>query len=52
VLREGAAENLEAIQAPQKKFVAIPGGHFAVFMNSDEFLREFIAQVLPLAGGH
>jgi pimeloyl-ACP methyl ester carboxylesterase len=38
------------IQAPQKEFVAIPdGGHFAVFMKSDEFLRELLSHVRPLA---
>ncbi|MGA7380407.1 MAG: alpha/beta hydrolase [Terriglobales bacterium] len=40
---------LEAIQAPRKEFVAIPGGHFAMFMNSDQFLRELVAHVAPLA---
>jgi pimeloyl-ACP methyl ester carboxylesterase len=39
-----------AIRAPRKEFVTIPGaGHFAVFMKSDEFLRELVARVRPLA---
>jgi pimeloyl-ACP methyl ester carboxylesterase len=49
---ELARTYLEAIHAPQKEFVPIPGGHFAVFMNSDEFLRKLVAQVLPLADAH
>jgi len=44
-----AREYLTAIQAPRKEFVPIPGGHFAVFINSDEFLRKLVARVLPLA---
>lgn len=40
----------EAIQVPQKELVPIPGGHFAVFMNSDEFLKQLVAHVAPLAG--
>jgi pimeloyl-ACP methyl ester carboxylesterase len=44
-----AREYLQAIQAPQKKFVPIPGGHFAVFMNSDHFLDQLVAQIAPLA---
>ena len=47
-----AREYLGVIKAPRKEFVAIEGGHFAVFMNSDQFLRELVARVLPLAGGH
>jgi pimeloyl-ACP methyl ester carboxylesterase len=39
-----------SIRAPRKEFVAIPdGGHFAVFMRSDEFLRELRSRVRPLA---
>jgi pimeloyl-ACP methyl ester carboxylesterase len=49
---ELARQYFQAIQAPRKKFVPISGGHFAVFMNSDQFLREIVAHVLPLAGGH
>jgi pimeloyl-ACP methyl ester carboxylesterase len=40
----------EAMKAPQKAFVAIRGGgHFAVFMKSDEFLNELVTRVRPLA---
>jgi hypothetical protein len=49
---ELAQKYLEAIQVPRKEFVAISGGHFAVFMNSDQFLGDLVAHVLPLAGGH
>ena len=45
-----AKEYLNALHAPVKEFVPIPGGHFAVFMNSDEFLRQMVARVRPLAG--
>ena len=44
-----ARQYLGAIKAPHKEFVPIDGGHFAVFMNSDQFLRELVAHVLPLA---
>ncbi len=44
-----ARKYLEGIQAPRKEFVPIPGGHFAMFMNSDQFLKELVAHVLPLA---
>jgi pimeloyl-ACP methyl ester carboxylesterase len=41
---------LEAIKAPRKAFVLIAGGgHFAVFMRSEEFLRELVVRVRPLA---
>src|SRR5580704_15816228 len=46
-----AKQYLDAIKAPHKEFVQIDGGHFAVFMNSDQFLRELVAHVLPLASG-
>jgi pimeloyl-ACP methyl ester carboxylesterase len=49
---ELARKYLDAIQAPRKDFVPISGGHFAVFMNSDQFLRELVAYILPLAGSH
>lgn len=49
---ELARTYLEAIQAPRKEFVPIPGGHFAVFMNSDQFLKELVALVAPFAGAH
>jgi pimeloyl-ACP methyl ester carboxylesterase len=47
---ELARQYLEALQAPRKEFVPIPGGHFAVFINSDQFLKELVAHVAPLAG--
>jgi pimeloyl-ACP methyl ester carboxylesterase len=31
---------VDGVEAPRKAFVAIKGGHFAVFMNSSEFLKE------------
>ena len=31
---------VERIEAPHKRFVTIKGGHFAVFMNSSEFMKE------------
>ncbi len=41
---------VESIKAPRKAFVPIKGGgHFAVFMRSDEFLQELVARVRPLA---
>jgi pimeloyl-ACP methyl ester carboxylesterase len=41
---------LSSIRAPRKGFVAIEGGgHFAVFMKSEVFLKELAARVLPLA---
>ncbi len=40
----------ESMKAPKKAFVPIHGGgHFAVFMKSDQFLRELITRVRPLA---
>ena len=45
-----AREFINRIRAPQKAFVAIAGGgHFAVFMRSDTFLKECVARVRPLA---
>lgn len=44
-----ARQYFDQIKAPHKEFVPIPGGHFAVFMNSDYFLKELVARVLPLA---
>jgi pimeloyl-ACP methyl ester carboxylesterase len=41
---------VDSIRAPKKTFVAIEGaGHFAAFMKADEFLRELVARVRPLA---
>ncbi len=43
----------KSIQAPHKAFVPIQGGgHFAVFMKSDQFLSKLITRVRPLAGKH
>ncbi len=47
---ELARQYLSSIKAPRKRFVPISGGHFAVFMNSDQFLRELVTRVGPLAG--
>lgn len=48
-----AREYFACIRAPHKEFVAIPGGgHFAVFMRSDEFLKELVTRVRPLAMRH
>lgn len=44
-----AREFFESIKTPRKQFVLIPGGHFAVFMNSNQFLKELVARVRPLA---
>jgi len=45
----GLARNfVRSIRAPRKEFVTIEGGHFAIFMKSDAFLKELIARVLPL----
>jgi pimeloyl-ACP methyl ester carboxylesterase len=45
-----AHQYLDALKAPQKAFVPIEGGgHFAVFMKPDLFLKELITRVRPLA---
>jgi pimeloyl-ACP methyl ester carboxylesterase len=44
-----AKQYLGEIKAPHKEFVPIDGGHFAVFMHSDQFLEQLIARVRPLA---
>ena len=45
-----ARRYVDSIRAPRKAFVPIVGGgHFAVFMKSDAFLKELVARVLPLA---
>ncbi len=47
-----AQHYVESIKAPSKEFVPIKGGgHFAVFMRSDQFLQELITRVRPLAVG-
>lgn len=40
---------VESVRAPVKAFVALDGGHFAVFMQSEQFLAELLARVRPLA---
>jgi len=47
-----ARQYLGVIKAPLKEFVPIDGGHFAVFMHSDQFLQELVARVRPMALGH
>jgi pimeloyl-ACP methyl ester carboxylesterase len=48
-----AHQYLDALRAPQKAFVAIEGGgHFAMFMKPDQFLKELVARVRPLAVTH
>jgi pimeloyl-ACP methyl ester carboxylesterase len=43
---ELARQYLESIKAPRKEFVPIEGGgHFAVFMKSDQFLKELAGRV-------
>ena len=44
-----AEEYLKLIKAPHKEFVRIKGGHFAMFMNSGEFLQELVNRVRPPA---
>ncbi|HEY4310947.1 MAG TPA: alpha/beta hydrolase [Pirellulales bacterium] len=47
---ELAKKYLDSIIAPRKAFVTVPGvGHFAMFIKSDEFLKELVARVRPLA---
>jgi pimeloyl-ACP methyl ester carboxylesterase len=48
-----ARNYLEAIKAPRKEFVTInSGGHFAVFIHSDQFLLELVKLVGPLTATH
>jgi len=43
---ELARQYLDSIKAPRKAFVPIEGGgHFAVFMKSDQFLKELVRRV-------
>lgn len=46
---ELARTYVESIRAPAKAFVTLDGGHFAVFMQSRQFLAELMARVRPLA---
>jgi pimeloyl-ACP methyl ester carboxylesterase len=48
-----ARNYLDSIKAPRKEFVTITnGGHFAVFMHSDQFLQELVKLVGPLTVNH
>jgi pimeloyl-ACP methyl ester carboxylesterase len=47
-----ARNYLDSIRAPRKAFITINGGHFAVFMHSDELLQELVKQVGPLTLTH
>lgn len=50
---ELARRYLASIKAPRKEFVPLNGGgHFAVFMNSGQFLEVLIKLVRPLALKH
>lgn len=40
---------VDGVEAPKKAFVTIKGGHFAVFMNSSEFLQELTAVLATTA---
>jgi pimeloyl-ACP methyl ester carboxylesterase len=45
-----AHQYLDALKAPQKAFVPIDGGgHFVMFMKPDQFLKELVTRVRPLA---
>ena len=44
-----ARQYVEAMKAPRKEVVPIPGGHFAMCMHRDEFLQELVKRVHPLA---
>lgn len=47
-----AAEYLEAIEAPAKRFVSLPGGgHTAVFAMREAFLQALLAHARPFALG-
>jgi pimeloyl-ACP methyl ester carboxylesterase len=47
-----AADYLEAIEAPAKRFVSLPGGgHMAMVAMPDAFLEALLAEVRPLAVG-
>jgi pimeloyl-ACP methyl ester carboxylesterase len=48
-----AREYEMAMKTPKKAFVPIRGGgHFAVFLKSDQFLNELVTRVRPLATSH
>lgn len=47
-----ARQYFKLMKAPRRQFVPILGGHFAMFIHSDEFLRELVKRVRPLAVGN
>jgi pimeloyl-ACP methyl ester carboxylesterase len=47
-----ARQYFKLMKAPRKQFVPIQGGHFAMFIHSNEFLRELVKRVRPLAVGN
>ena len=47
-----ARNYLASLKAPRKAFITISGGHFAVFMHSDQFLQQLIDHIAPLAAAH
>ena len=44
-----AREFVASVRAPHKELVLIDGGHFAVFVEPEAFLRELVSRVRPLA---
>jgi len=47
-----AAEYLEAIEAPAKRFISLPGGgHMALVAMPDPFLQALLAEARPFALG-
>src|SRR5579871_1335397 len=42
-----AKQYLASIKAPRKELVPIKGRHFAMFMNSGQFLEELVKHVRP-----
>lgn len=48
---ELARQYMQTLIAPHKEYVAIEGGHFAVFMHSDQFLQQLLSKVAPFAKG-
>ena len=47
-----ARQYFKSMKAPRKQFVPIHGGHFVMFIHSDEFLRELVNRIRPLAVGN
>jgi pimeloyl-ACP methyl ester carboxylesterase len=44
-----AREFVDSVRAPRKELILVEGGHFAVFIEPQAFLRELVGRVLPLA---